>query len=98
MKYTGRNIGILFVLANSLIWIHHQGIFHQGRLLGSFKIVFTSLFIVLGRWLGNIYDKFKLPKKELQLSHQRLEYLSIVDALIRIANRRSFKLLSSSEM
>ncbi|WP_052427470.1 GGDEF domain-containing protein [Neobacillus niacini] len=90
MKYTGRIIGVLFVLANSLMWIQHQGIFHQGRKLGPFEIIFSSFYIVLGWWLGKIYDRFTLQKKELQKSNERLEYLSKVDGLTGIANRRSF--------
>lgn len=90
MKYTGRIIGVLIILANSLIWIHHQGSFHQGSKLGPFEIFFSLLYLVVGWWLGKIYDRFKLSKYELQISHEKLKYLSEIDGLTGISNRRSF--------
>lgn len=80
---------VLFVFVNSLIWILHQSSFHHGK-VGIFEIALSSFYLILGWWLGRIYDRFKLQKNELQISHGRLEYLSTVDGLTGIANRRSF--------
>ncbi|MBT2727408.1 GGDEF domain-containing protein [Bacillus sp. ISL-75] len=90
MRYIGRVIGVLFVLANSLIWINHQGIFHQSPEIGLFEIGFSLFYIVLGWWLGKIYDISKLQKREILKSHMELEYLTNRDGLTGISNRRSF--------
>jgi hypothetical protein len=71
MKYTGRIIGTLFLLANSLIWINHQVIFHHDTQIGPFEIVFSSLFVVIGWWLGKIYDRSKLQNKIIKMNNKR---------------------------
>jgi len=90
MGYIGRVIGVLFVLANSLIWINHQGVFHQSPEIGLFEITFSLFYIVLGWWLGKLYDISKLQKREILKSHIELEYLTNRDGLTGISNRRSF--------
>jgi predicted signal transduction protein with EAL and GGDEF domain len=90
MRYLGRIIGVLFVLVNSLIWINHQGKIHQGTEFGPFEIGFSTLYIVLGWWLGKIYDMSKLQKNEIQKSLKKLEYHTNRDGLTVISNRRSF--------
>ncbi|MEH7084944.1 hypothetical protein V7139_19695 [Neobacillus drentensis] len=84
MGYIGRVIGVLFVLANSLIWISHQGEFHQSPKIGVFEIIFSLFYIVLSWWLGKLYDISKLQKREILKSHIELEYLTNRDGLTGI--------------
>ena len=90
MGYTGRIFGVILPIANSLAWINHQGIFHRSTRLGLFEIAFSSFYILIGWWIGSIYDKYRFQKKKMQMINEKLEYLANQDGLIGIANRRAF--------
>ena len=73
MKLRGRIIGILIVLANSLIWVLHQSIQHHERGNIGFEISFTLLSLPLFWWFGRCFDFYNIRTKELKTSNDRFQ-------------------------